>query len=300
LVAAIVIGAYADLGAAQVPQWPGSDLARSIGDVMFFYPFVIAFIGVPLVFPDGRLLSPRFRWIAGLAVANVIAWTLGGLSIAQLDSFVLVGTLVTFGGAMFSIGLRFRRGDPTQRQQIKWLSADVSLAIAVLIPALLFESVNPVVADGLSSVAILAMLAMPLVIGIAILRYRLYEIDRIVSRTIAYAVVTALLAAVFGGAVVLLSTALSQVAQGQTIAVAASTLAVFAIFQPVLRRVRRAVDRRFNRARYDAEQTVAAFSTRLRDEVDITTLRDALVTTVADAVDPVEASVWLRPKPVAS
>ncbi len=294
LVAGIVIGSYADVGAAQQPPWPGSTLARSLGNLLFFYPFVIAFIGVPLVFPDGRLLSPRFRWVVVFAIANTIAWTMGGLSIANLDAFVLVGTLFTFGGAMVAIGLRYRRGDPIQRQQIKWLAADVGLAIAALIPALLLAESYAALADAFSSLAILAMLAMPLVIGIAVLRYRLYEIDRIVSRTIAYAVVTVVLAAVFGGVVVLSSTALSQVAQGQTIAVAASTLAVFAIFQPVLRRVRHAVDRRFNRARYDAERTIASFSERLRDEVDITTVTKDLLDTVDSAIGPSSSGLWIR------
>ena len=294
LVTAIVIGSYADVGATQQPPWPASGLARKVGDLLFFYPFVIAFIGVPLVFPDGRLLSSRFRWVVGLAVANVIAWTLGALFSTPLDAFVMLATLLTFGGAIVAIWLRYHRGDPTQRQQIKWLAADVAIAIAALIPALLLTGSYPDVADAFSSVAILAMLVMPVVIGIAILRYRLYEIDRIVSRTIAYAVVTVVLAALFGGAVVLLSTVLSQVAQGQSIAVAASTLAVFAIFQPVLRRVRNGVDRRFNRGRYDAERTIDAFAGRLRDELDLPTLTGELRWTTVEAVEPSHTAVWLR------
>jgi DNA integrity scanning protein DisA with diadenylate cyclase activity len=131
-------------------------------------------------------------------------------------------------------------------------------------------------------------------IGIAILRYHLYDIDRIISRTIAYALVSAILVGVFGSIIVVLSTALSTFAQGQTIAVAASTLAAFAIFQPLLRRVRRNVDRRFNRARYDAEQTVARFSDRLRDDIDLGGLSSDLDTTIRDAISPRSVAIWLR------
>jgi len=297
LVAAIVIGTYADIGATQRPPWLGSTLARSLGDLLFFYPFVIAFIGVPLFFPDGRLLSPRFRWIVGLAVANVIAWTLGALFNTPLDAFVMFATLVSFGGAITSIWLRYRRGDPTQRQQIKWLAADVAVAIAALIPSLLLTSLYPALADAFSSVAVLAMLTLPVVIGVAILRYRLYEIDRIVSRTISYAVVTGGLLVVYLAVNLGLSSAFSSLTNGNSVAVAASTLIVAALFTPVRRRAQEIVDRRFNRARYDAERTIDTFSSRVRDEVDLSTLRHALVTTVADAVDPVEASVWLRSKP---
>ncbi len=116
----------------------------------------------------------------------------------------------------------------------------------------------------------------PIAIAIAVLRYRLFEIDRIISRTIAYAVVTAIVGAVFGAGIVLLSTAFASVAQGQTLAVAGSTLLAYAIFQPVHRRVRRAVDRRFDRARYDGEATVAAFTVRLRDEIDVDAVTDDL------------------------
>ena len=131
-------------------------------------------------------------------------------------------------------------------------------------------------------------------IAIAILRHNLYDIDRIVSRTIAYALVSAIVVVVFGAVVILLSTALASFAEGQTIAVAASTLAAFAAFQPVLRRVRRGVDMRFNRARYDADQTVAEFSARLRNEVDIATLARDLDATVQDAVKPASLRLWLR------
>jgi DNA integrity scanning protein DisA with diadenylate cyclase activity len=140
----------------------------------------------------------------------------------------------------------------------------------------------------------LAGTTIPAAIGIAILRYRLYDIDRIISRTIAYAIVSAITAIVFGGAIVLLTTVLARFAEGQTIAVAAATLTAFVAFQPLLRRVRRNVDRRFDRVSYDAEQTVAGFSTRLRDEVDISTVATDLCSTVQGAVNPSSVGLWIR------
>jgi len=295
LVVAIGIGLYADVGATQQPPWPAAAFARQLGDLMFFYPFLIAIIGIPLVFPDGRFPSPRFRWVAVAGLTTAIAWTLGGLALVQLDPVVFVMTLISFGGAVVAVWRRYHTGDRTERQQIKWLVADVSVAVAALLPALMLTDVDPVLANAFSSVAIIAMLCLPVVIGIAILRYRLYEIDRIVSRGIAYAAAVGTLAFVFGGIVVILSTLLAEVAQRESIAVAASTLVVFALFQPVLRSVKRRVDRRFNRAHYDAQRTIEAFSAHVRDEVDLPTLRDALVAAAAGAVDPLRSDVWLRP-----
>jgi hypothetical protein len=302
LVIAVAAGMYADLGQQQVQPWPGSDLARAVANAAFFYAIVIALIGIPLVFPDGRLPSPRFRWVVGVAVLDMIAWTLGvtfGSLLAPIvEPTVFISTIVGFCGAAVALWVRFRRGGPVQRQQVKWLMANGALA-AIFFPIAFAlpdpaTSPNPALAYSMWAAAILTLLLLPVVIGIAILRYRLYEIDRIVSRTIAYATVTGVLAAVFGGIVVVLSTLLAQVAQGQQIAVAASTLAVFAVFQPVLRRVRRTVDRRFNRARYDAQGTIDTFSGRLRDEVDLSMVREALIMTVTEAVDPLGTSVWLR------
>ena len=137
LVATIVVGTYADVGALQVPPWPGASLARRIGDTMFIYPFVIALIGVPLVFPDGRLPSARFRWVVRITIANMVAWTILGTLLDQearttdpvlsalaplfgaVEGFVLVATLVSFGAAVVAVWLRFRRGDPVQRHQVK-------------------------------------------------------------------------------------------------------------------------------------------------------------------------------------
>ena len=286
LVVAVALGTYADIGKLQVPVWPGSGLARTIGDAMFIYPIVIALIGIPLFFPDGRLPSRRFRWVVGITIANMVVWTLeavvpllpngnGGAAIADLGGlaaildtlqlFVFFATIVSFGGAMVAVWVRFRRGDPVQRHQVKWLVAAVSLGAIAFPASFVSFNLNPVVSNALTIVGFLALFALPVAIGIAILRYRLYEIDRIISRTLSYAFVTGVLGIVFVVTVLLLQAILTPITGGQTIAVAASTLAVFALFQPVLRGVRRRVDRRFDRARYDADVTVQTFAARLRE-----------------------------------
>ena len=312
LVIAIVIGTYANAGAAHVPPWPWSEGARIVGNVVFVYPFVIAFIGVPLLFPDGRLPSPRFRWVVGITIAGMAAWTAMGLlfdstgqpqipgtdflapAAAVLQLFFFASVLVAFGGAVIAVSLRYRRGGRTQRQQVKWLAADVALAAILLPPAILLTDVNPELASSLSGSAIIAMFALPVVIGIAILRYRLYEIDRLVSRTIAYAIVTGILGAIFVGTIVGLQALLSSVTQSATIAVAASTLLAFALFQPVRRRVQGVVDRRFDRRRYDGDRTSAAFRDRLRHQIDIASVSADLLSTVDDSVKPATRGLWIR------
>ena len=187
--------------------------------------------------------------------------------------------------------VRYRRGDEVERHQLKWLIgvagvAAVAFPIAFIVPF-------SVVADAAFYAGLLALLALPLAIGIAILRYRLYDIDRIISRTIGWSLVSGLLVAAFAILVVGLQAALTDVTQGETLAVAASTLVAFALFQPVRRTVQRAVDRRFDRGRYDAQLTVDAFAERLRDEVDLETLAAELERTVVGTMRPSTASLWL-------
>ena len=176
---------------------------------------------------------------------------------------------------------------------MKWLAADVAIAAILLSLSIVLTTSNPVLASTFSGFAIIAMFALPIVIGIAVLRYHLYEIDRIVSRTIGWAIVTGVLVAVFAGLVVALETVLAPITKENTLAVAASTLVAFALFQPLRRRVQRAVDRRFDRARYDGQRTIDAFAEGLRSEVDLATIRTSLATTADEAVRPVSAAVWL-------
>ena len=204
---------------------------------------------------------------------------------------MMLGLLVT---ALVGLGLRYRDSTGIERLQYRWLVAAIALvtiATAVWAFSTLVLQLGPRVAGF---VALIAYPTIPIAITVAILRYRLYEIDRIISRTIAYAIVSMILIGVFGIVVVLLSTILSTFAEGQTLAVAGSTLVAFAIAQPVLGRVRRDVDRRFDRARYDHERIVTDFSARLRDEINVDALTTELTTTTRAAVAPSTVSLWLR------
>ena len=185
--------------------------------------------------------------------------------------------------------LSWRRAAGERRQQLKWLASGAAVTLVLLASSFAVSSTSisgEILGIGLA--------ALPVGIGVGILKYRLYDIDRIISRTLAYAIVTGLLVGVYAG-LVLLAT---QVFRFHTpVAVAASTLAAAALFNPVRRRVQQAVDRRFNRARYDADKTVAAFAARLKDAVDVDSVRDDLAGVVHQALEPVHVSVWMSERP---
>ena len=301
--ASIAVVTYAGLGRSAVPPWPGAAIAATFGDAAYIAPWVIALIGVPLAFPDGRLPSRRFRWVVWITGAGMVALLLGAPAslipgLAGLGPVVsalsLVANVFGLGGAVVAIWVRFRRGDPVQRQQVKWLLAVAGVAAIAFPLAQLSGSTESSVALVFWLIAFLAYLGLPVAIGIAVLRYRLYEIDRIISRTIGYAVVTVTLAATFAGAILLFQSVLAPLTAGNTVAVAASTLVVAALFQPLRRRVQAVVDRRFSRARYDAERTVAAFASQLRDEVNLESLSGDVLHVVAQTVAPGTVGLWLR------
>jgi hypothetical protein len=184
--------------------------------------------------------------------------------------------------------LGWRRAMGERRQQLKWLACGAAITLFV---GLLGSALSSAVAA--SRLLEVGVTAMPIAIGVGILKYRLYDIDRIISRTLAYAIVTGLLVGVYAGLVLLATHVLSF---HSTVAVAASTLAAAALFTPLRRRVQHAVDRRFNRARYDADQTVAAFADRLKDAVDLDSVRTDLTGVVHRALEPGHVSVWLTPR----
>ena len=237
-----------------------------------------------LLFPDGRLLSPRWRpvlWVAIIAgLAEMACSALSDVNfssnfphlrdpvtvVAPLGTAFnlaeLAGTLVLPAAAVALI-VRFRRSGQEQRLQLKWFVFAAAVAALAVFAASQLSS-NPLPAWEIS------ILLIPAAVGIAILKYRLYEIDRLISRTLAYAVVTGLLIGVYAGLVIVAT----EVFRFKTpVAVAVATLAAAALFSPLRRRVQRRVDRRFNRVRYDADQTVAALAARLRDVVDLDTVR---------------------------
>jgi hypothetical protein len=195
--------------------------------------------------------------------------------------------------------LSWRRSAGVRRQQVKWLAGGAAVTVASAVVAAAFSSsghTSTIQAWG-DDIAWFGLAAMPLSMGVGILRYRLYEIDRIISRTLAYAVVTALLVGVYAGLVLLATHVLSL---KSPVAVAASTLAAAALFTPLRRRVQRVVDRRFNRARYDAELTVTAFAARLKDAVDLDAVQGDLAAVVQDTLEPAHVSVWLSERSAVS
>ena len=183
----------------------------------------------------------------------------------------------------------WRRASGERRQQLKWLLGGSAICLIGLLLAIRLGN-KAGFWGAVSLVAFLAVTALPVSMGVAILRYRLYDIDRIISRTLAYAIVTGLLVAVYAG-LVLLTTQVFRV--HTPVAVAASTLAAAALFNPLRRRVQQVVDRRFNRARYNADQTVAAFAARLKDTVELHAVRDDLASVVHQALEPAHVSLWI-------
>ena len=260
------------------------------------FPLVI------LLFPDGRLTSRRWRWVLW-AYAGLVAFfatVIYALTIAavaghkiRLDSsgsttntdhppgwigVLILPVLLIWLSFMAHQVLSWRRATDERRQQLKWLACGAGISLASFVAAVALGS-----ASTLAQILFNGIAALPIGIGVGILKYRLYDIDRIISRTLAYAIVTGLLVGVYAG-LVLLTT---QVFRFHTpVAVAASTLAAAALFNPVRRRVQQAVDRRFNRARYDADQTIAAFAARLKDAVDLDSVRDDLAGVVHQALEP--------------
>ena len=223
--------------------------------------------------------SPRPPWPGrwGVAIAVAVAIAVGGL---------VVG--------VWSLVVRYRRARGVEREQLRW----VAFAAALTVPPAAILLIGVVVGTTGSVLVVLAagvcMALLPLAIGAAILRYRLYDLDRIISRTLAYGLLTLLL----GGAYAVVALGLGQLlGRDSSLAVAGATLAVAALFQPARRRIQAAVDRRFNRRRHDAARTMAAFSVRLRDHTDLDTLTAEVLGVVDQTMQPTRASLWLRPQP---
>jgi hypothetical protein len=271
-------------------------------------------IYVPLLFPTGRFLSPRWRafgllGLAGAAASFVApalqpgplqaaAWIDNPVGVRGavdlLSTLTAVSNLVTpvfFGGAVISVFVRYRRAGTIERQQLKWFGL---VALGVVVAFVLSIPNNGTLSDIAWMAGLMLLPLIPVSIGLAILRYRLYDIDRIISRSIGWALVTAAVGVMFGVAVIALDAVLADVTSGQTLAVAASTLLAFAVFQPVRRRVQRTVDRRFDGVRYDGQRAVDAFAEELRGRVDLRAVELGVMATVDRTVRPAHASLWLR------
>jgi hypothetical protein len=264
-----------------------------------------------LLFPTGRLPGHRWRWLARAAVlvaaplmlavpftydptepATAGPWSLRGTAGRYLGQVTEAGVVLLFGlvlVAMSALVLRFRRAGPVERRQLTWFlyAAAVNGALLVLDMVGLPEGLLYTVVSSVG------FALLPVAVGVAVLRHRLYDIDRIVSRTVSYGLLSAGLIGLYLLAVALLRPLLEPLTGGSALAVAGSTLAVAALFNPARRRLQTAVDRRFDRARYDAERAVAAYAARLRDQVDLDEVVGGLRSTVAATVAPTRVGVWL-------
>jgi MFS family permease len=310
-----VAGEYATYSLVTRPgSLPGAVLAAWYASWPWYPTLALALVFTPLLFPTGRLLSPRWRpvaWLAGVATAmftvlaalqaeldlgsdQVIANPIGiagvenpeqsTVGMALLDLVILSGVV-----AFVSLVIRFRRSQGEERQQLKWFTYS-----AALVPLALLGDALPAPLGNI--VFTVPIVFLPVAAGIAILRYRLYDIDRLINRTLVYGSLTAILGLGYAGAVLVLGQVFGGVGGNPpSWAVAGATLAVAALFRPVRRRIQMVMDRRFNRRKYDAVRTVEAFSARLRDQIDLDTLTAELLTVADQTMQPTTASLWLRP-----
>ena len=277
-------------------------------------------IGLGFIFPTGRGHTPawdRFVRVGAIALLVVLVfmvllrpgplqvfatienpfgfgpdiWSLLG---PQISTFVAASAVVIVPILALSIVSRYRMSDRVGRQQLKWFI----LAFIVAVGGFAAAEVGALISDEPPAAGLVvfgfAGALIPIAIGIAILRHGLYDIDRIISRTLGYALVTGVLAAVFSLTAVGLSTLFGSIAQGESVAVAASTLLILALFGPLQRRAQAAVDRRFDRSNYDASQTVQALTARLRDDVDLERLEADVLGVLDRTFHPATAAVWLR------
>jgi hypothetical protein len=307
---------YANYGALARPvALPGADYAALYHSISIL--IMAASLGFALLLtPTGSLPSPRWRWWARVAAA---APPLAAVSTALLpfeppyqsvanpfavpdlagplrvaDTVLWAVTVLAITVAAGSLLVRFRRARGVERQQLRWLALAAGLTGALLVAMVALAPTGNELLLGWLTALCLAL--PPLATGAAILRYRLYDLDRIISRTLAYGLLTLLLGLGYAGVVLGLGLLLPN---DSSLAVAAATLAVAAVFQPARRRLQQAADQRFNRRRYDAANTIATFSARLREEIDLDTLTAELLAVVHQTMQPTRASLWLRRSPQA-
>jgi hypothetical protein len=289
------------------------ETAAWYGEVSWILVILPAATFLPLLFPDGRLPSPRWRavaWCAGVGIALFFVtdslrpgslddypevinpYGMDGRAREVAEAIAFLALVVAMVGSPLAPIVRFRRAGREQRLQIKWLALAGAVAAVIFVVALSFYDV---LAPGVADAAIMAgILLLPVAAGMAILRYRLYDIDVVINRTLVYGVLTATLAGAYLGSVLLLQLALSPLTQDSDLAIAASTLAVAALFRPARARIQALVDLRFYRSRYDAALTIEGFGARLRDEVELDSMSAELRAVVADTMQPAHVSLWLR------
>jgi len=306
-------GSYADYW---VGSGSGSDtlgkVAAIYGDTSWVPFILLPLTFLLLLFPDGHLPSRRWRpvaWSAGAGIALTLltgllkpgpvsdhpqVHNLLGVDAGWVDALEGLGALLVLiglAGSVAALIVRFRRARGAQRQQMKWLALAGAVAGATLPVAIIIYDRSEAVANVAIMVTVLGI---PVATGVAILRYRLYDIDVVINRTLVYGALTATLAAAYLGCVLLLQLLLNGVTGDSALAVAGSTLAVAALFRPARARIQLVVDRRFYRRKYDAVQTLDEFAARVRDQVELSALTVELGDVVRETLQPAHVSLWLR------
>jgi hypothetical protein len=306
------------VGKAQTEAWgegftyhhlPTADVGRWV-NTWIWLPDAAAYVLLFLLFPTGRLLSPRWRvvpMLLGVAVVLTMSsqsvnshvadhpWQATSNTIDNVYSAGTFALLISLVAALGSLVTRYRHSAGLERLQLKLFVFAAAMTVPVAIVSVPLYQDSVLVESALG----LAFLAVSLAAGLAILRYRLYDIDVVINRTLVYGALTAVLAAVYVGSVLILQLALESFTQGSGLAVAASTLGVAALFRPARARIQAAVDRRFFRSKYDAARTLDRFGTHLRDHVDLADIGTDLLNVVSETVQPSHASLWLRSAQVA-
>jgi hypothetical protein len=284
-------------------------------------PLLVLLVLLLLLFPNGRFVSPRWRRVGQAALALTLLWALAialdpgplynidavenplGIDAAGRAGDVIAAAGWVVDGLLFMAGglslvLRYRRAVALERQQIKWLAAAGALVVAMVLALTTLELTvgaergAPEVIT--SFIAFVAVAGIPVAVGIAMLRHRLYDVDLVINRTLVYGGLTATLAGAYVATVLLLQLLLDPVTERSDLAIAGSTLAVAALFRPARSRIQQAVDRRFYRRKYDAARTLEGFGAHLRDEVALESLSIELRSVVADTMQPAHVSLWLR------
>jgi hypothetical protein len=263
---------------------------------------------LPLRLPDGKLPSPRWRWYSRVSIGLIAVSILGmsaqpgrvedvpgtanpvNLPWAEPLAAAFLLVLICFVGGLAALVVRYRRAGLHDRAQLRWIAFGGGVFLGVYFVTLPLEGIAP----GITFVSQLAFGALPIAIGYAILKHRLYDIDAVINRTLVYGALTAILALAYLGSVLLLQFIVRPLTADSNLAIAGSTLAVAALFRPARTRIQAAVDRRFYRRKYDAQRTLQAFSARLRDEVDLGALRSELSVVVTETLQPAHVSLWLR------
>ncbi len=283
-------------------------ITRLPGDLLQFLLNTLPLL-VGYLFPNGRFVPRWTRWLALLVVLFVggsIVFPTSPLNLATWPGLLgIVATLVVIGSILFAQIYRYLRvSTPVQRQQTKWVVFGIMATIIYFIALLVFGTLNPAITQAHSlgilfaeASYFLAVIIVPVAFAFSILRYRLWDIDLLINRTLVYGTLTGILALIYFGCVVFLQHLVNGVtgqAEQSPLLIVGSTLAIAALFQPLRRRIQRIIDRRFYRRKYDAARTLATFSATLRNEVDLSELREQLVAVVEETMQPTHVSLWLR------